>query len=205
MPKKVDNKSAVDSKNVFSVLKSNKAWAFLGGFVVVVLAAGLGWFITGNTSDSNNQTTSTEPSLIDTSPRDQDQPYEYGLEQISFETLKTRVEQYTFTGQYSEAAEQIRYQEYFDESQEAHQLLASVYINGEAYNDALEALLAAEEKFGIDKGIAENIADVAIELDNTELAREYLQKAISYIESNSDDFPLADEDIEAIENKIEQL
>lgn len=145
---------------------------------------------------------------VDQSPQvaeNEELKYELVLEQVPYEDLQDRVEQFQFAGQVDEAEQLIRYQDYFKEDQQAHLLLASTFINSARNEEALQVFQDMEQEFGLGRAIAENIADQAAVINNNDLAREYYQKTIELIRQNPDENPLGDIYIEDIEAKIEEL
>lgn len=191
---------AEDTVQIQKKQKRRKVLILIGVVVVVLVAAGAAGAWYWSRDNNNGQSTNEEetPSGMNT-----DISYELKLEQLEPEQLHEKVDQFTYTGQYNEAAQLIEYQDYFSDSSDAHMLLASVYLNAGRPEQALETFEQMEDKFGLTKGIAENIGDLAAEIGNKELAVEYYEKAIELAQNPEN--PLAEVDAEKIRKKIDEL
>jgi tetratricopeptide (TPR) repeat protein len=153
--------------------------------------------------NEHNQTTSTDTS--DSGDGTARPTYEVELTQLTSDELDVQAQRLRFSGQYEEAIELFEYQEGYSDSYDLQLVVASFYIAKGSIEDAIQHMLTMEERFGITKTLAENIADQAVLASDHDLAKNYYEKAIAEIENNPDDYPIAHLDIEDIEKKLEQL
>lgn len=153
--------------------------------------------------NEHNQTSGTDTSYSDDSTA---RPtYDVELAQLTRDELDLQAQRLRFSGQYEEAIELFEYQVGYSDSYDLQLVVSTFYIGKGSTEDAIEHMLTMEEKFGITKTLAENIADQAVSAGDHDLARNYYAKAIAEIENNPDDYPIAHLDIEDIEKKLEQL
>lgn len=136
---------------------------------------------------------------------EEDGLYPYVLEQLDEDELKVRVDQFRHTDQYEEARRLVEHQEGYDSNYDMQLTVAMLYKDSGAPQKAIDHMLNMIDTFGMTRALAENIADQAAEADKPDMARQYYEEAIKYIEENPDDYPLAHFDIEDIEKKIATL
>jgi tetratricopeptide (TPR) repeat protein len=152
-----------------------------------------GWYL----AVQNKDTASERP--------DRGYTYELTLEQLSEEDLQVRVNQFTFTGQFEQAEELIRYQDDFDTSSSLRRILAVVLINSGDTERAIEAFLGVAELGGMDQNIAENIGDLYAQQGDNQSAIEHYQLAIQLIETTDAPDPLDERNVRVLNRKIEEL
>lgn len=200
-PNNVQQSVAVDvSKSKNSPLQQKRLKLGLIALAAVLLLGVIAYFA-GARPDSGKQVDdNSQPAVTDA----REEHHKLELERLPYEELQQRVHNFELTGQYDEAEQLIRHQDYYESEYEARMLLVTVLLNAEKYEEALEAIQKVSDDFGIDAGLAEVAGDTATETGDKDLARYYYEEAIDLLKEDSEN-PLAEADIEAIEEKIEQL
>ncbi|MCA1806781.1 MAG: hypothetical protein LC687_02795 [Actinobacteria bacterium] len=197
-----ENQQSVEHESAGNVLKSNiknKSRSF----IIVLLAAGVlitvGAFLYNEYSQPEGNDDNPPKDSI-TRPT-----FEVELQQLTQDDIIEKTEQLRFSRQYEDAIELIKYQDGYDDSYDLHLSVSGFYISMGSHEQAIQHMMRMEERFGITKTVAENIADQAVLVGDNDLARQYYELAIIEIENNSDNYPIAHLDIEDIEKKLEKL